>query len=416
MQIKHRKRTKSDNAKYEAHVKWMESGYQTKFVPYKNNAFVENCAVKPIAFYLPQFHSFKENEDWYGRGFTEWTNVTRATPQYTGHYQPHLPIDVGFYNLNTNDTFYRQIEIAKNYGIYGFSFYYYWFSGRKLMEKPIYNYLNDKNLNFPFCLCWACENWSKLWDGGNREVLVESDLKENDFEQFWNDFLPFAMDKRYIRINNKPLLIMYRPNKFDKEILKIFVKIIRKKAIKAGFDGLYIIWAITNDLTTTSKEIDIKEFDFDACLEFPPHGIRDNIDKSKNVKQKRCEKYLRPDFNGVIYDIKNWILNKKYEQPLFENTNIYRGVFPMWDNAARKAQSGCLIFDGMTPELYRQWLGGIIKWTKENRPKNEQYIFINAWNEWAEGAHLEPDYKHGYAYLQKTYEALNEEENTSYIS
>ena len=202
---------------------------------------------------------------------------------------------------------------------------------------------------------------------------------------------------------------MYRPNKFDKTILKTFVKNIRKKAIEAGFDDLYIIWAITNDLTTDSTNIDIREFDFDACLEFPPHGIRNNMDINKNVPQIKCEGYLNPNFNGIIYDIKKWILDKRYKQPLFSDVNIYRGIFPMWDNAARKAQSGCLIFDKMTPELYKQWLIGIIKWTKGNRPKNEQYIFINAWNEWAEGAHLEPDYKHGYAYLQKTYEALNEE-------
>ena len=170
--------------------------------------------------------------------------------------------------------------------------------------------------------------------------------------------------------------------------------------------------AETNNQFVTNERQDtpiVREFDFDACLEFPPHGIRNNMDINKNVPQIKCEGYLNPNFNGIIYDIKKWILDKRYKQPLFSDVNIYRGIFPMWDNAARKAQSGCLIFDKMTPELYKQWLIGIIKWTKGNRPKNEQYIFINAWNEWAEGAHLEPDYKHGYAYLQKTYEALNEE-------
>ena len=149
---------------------------------------------------------------------------------------------------------------------------------------------------------------------------------------------------------------MYRPNKFNKTTLKLFVQDIRNKAIQAGFEGLYIIWAITNDLTTNTNNIDIHEFNFDACLEFPPHGIRNNIDNNKNVPQMKKNVYINPSFNGVIYDIKKWIFDKKYEQPLFSNTNIYRGIFPMWDNAARKAQSGCLIFEKMTPELYKQWL------------------------------------------------------------
>ena len=400
----HRNSTKD----FVKHVKFLEKGYQTEFVPFKEHAKINNPKVKPIAFYLPQYHSFKENEEWYGRGFTEWTNVTKSVPMFTGHYQPHLPIDVGFYNLDTTNIMHRQIELAKNYGIYGFSFYYYWFSGRKLMEKPIYNYLNDKSLDFPFCVCWACENWSKLWDGGNKELLVESELRENDHEQFWTDILPFMKDERYIRIDNKPVIIMYRPNKFDTKILQDFIVNIRNKAKQEGFEDLYLIWAITNDVASRYQNLNLELYGFDACLEFPPHGFRGNVQKDKNIPAKKIRGYVNPEMIGNIYDIEKFIMDRESIEPLYSNTNIYRGIFPMWDNAARKAKTGCLIFDKMTPSLYSKWLKDIINWTNKNKAESEQYVFINAWNEWAEGAHLEPDSKHGYAYLEKTYEAINE--------
>lgn len=408
IKIKLNKKHKNTTKDYVKYVKFLEEGYKTDFVPFKEHAKINNPKVKPIAFYLPQFHSFKENEEWYGRGFTEWTNVTKSVPMFTGHYQPHLPIDVGFYNLDTTNIMHRQIELAKNYGIYGFSFYYYWFSGRKLMEKPIYNYLNDKSLDFPFCVCWACENWSKLWDGGNKELLVESELRENDHEQFWADILPFLKDERYIHINNKPVIIMYRPNKFDTKILQDFIANIRNKAKQEGFEDLYLIWAITNDVTQRYINLNLDWYGFDACLEFPPHGFRSNAQKDKNIPFKKIEGYTNPEMVGNIYDVEKFIMDRKSIAPLYSNVNIYRGIFPMWDNAARKAKTGCLIFDKMTPTLYSKWLKDIIKWTNKNKTETEQFIFINAWNEWAEGAHLEPDSKHGYAYLEKTYEAINE--------
>lgn len=161
-----------------------------EFVPYEKNE-ITNSNERLIAFYLPQFHTFKENDEWHGKDFSEWTNVTKAIPQFTGHNQPQLPIDVGFYDLSTDKVMYRQIELAKNYGIYGFCFHYYWFSGKRLMEKPIFNYLNNKELDFPFCLCFANENWSKNWDGGDKEVLIEQKFLEDDPKQFAQDIMPF---------------------------------------------------------------------------------------------------------------------------------------------------------------------------------------------------------------------------------
>lgn len=364
-----------------------------EFAPYKKNE-ITNSNERLIAFYLPQFHTFKENDEWHGKGFSEWTNVTKAIPQFTGHNQPQLPIDVGFYDLSTDKVMYRQIELAKNYGIYGFCFHYYWFSGKRLMEKPIFNYLNNKELDFPFCLCFANENWSKNWDGGDKEVLIEQKFLEDDPKQFAQDIMPFFEDERYIKINNKPILVVYKPQLFKKEILKNFVYELNKKAKENGLDGVYLIMAKTQDIETNPEE-----FFMDAVVEFPPHII------DRYAKQVIKKTYLNPFFNGRVFDMEEFIKNQEF---LYETDfKLYKTVFPSWDNTARKAYTGASVFE-ISPELYKKWLKDCINWTKENNNKDEQFIFINAWNEWAEGAHLEPDQKYGYAYLQATKEALEE--------
>lgn len=363
------------------------------FVPFKKNEITKSDE-KLIAFYLPQFHTFKENDEWHGKGFSEWTNVTKAIPQFTGHNQPQLPIDVGFYDLSTDKVMYRQIELAKNYGIYGFCFHYYWFSGKRLMEKPIFNYLNNKELDLPFCLCFANENWSKNWDGGDKEVLIEQKFLEDDPKQFAQDIMPFFADERYIKINNKPILVVYKPQLFKKEILKNFVYELNKNAKENGLDGVYLIMAKTQDIETNPKE-----FFMDAVVEFPPHII------DRYAKKVIKKTYLNPSFNGRVFDMEEFIKNQEY---LYETDyKLYKTVFPSWDNTARKAYTCASVFE-VSPELYKKWLIDCINWTKENNKKDEQFIFINAWNEWAEGAHLEPDQKYGYAYLQATKEVLEE--------
>ena len=355
----------------------------------------ETNDVKLLAFYLPQFHAISINDENIEKGFTEWSNVTKSLPHFTGHYQPQLPIDVGFYDLSHDDVMYRQIELAKLYGIYGFCFHYYWFSGDRLLEKPIFNWLNNKELDFPFCLCWANENWSKLWDGGNKEILKKQELKEEDDEKFFNDILIFFKDKRYIKIDNKPVLIIYNPLMFKKERFFKFVTKIRELSQKEGFNDLYLI-------CTNCKGFDKeKEWNFDATVEFPPHGLKN----CEFLKMNR--EFYNSSYQGSIIDMKEYIENKKY---LYKtDNNVYKGLFPSWDNTARKAYSGACIFYGETPDLYKQWLSDCIKWTKDNHEPKEQFIFINAWNEWAEGAHLEPDQKYGYAYLQATKEALEQD-------
>ncbi len=350
--------------------------------------------VKPIAFYLPQFYTFPLNDKNFGKGFTEWTNVTKAIPHFVGHHQPQLPIDVGFYNLAHDDIMYRQIELAKMYGIYGFCFHYYWFSGARMMEKPIFNWLNNKELDFPFCLHWANENWSKLWDGGNKELIFEQKLLNGDDEKFFYDILPFFKDERYIKIDNKPLFIVYRPQLFTKERFQKFMTIMENLSIENGFDGIF--FCCTNCAGFNERE----EWGFDTLIEFPPHEL-------KKLKNKQMISNCNNNYTCLIFDIREYIQNKKYFDEK-QNNNQIKGIFPSWDNTARKAYSKGAVYYGETPELYKQWLLDILNWTKQNRSQDTQFVFINAWNEWAEGAHLEPDNHYGYAYLQATKEAMEE--------
>ena len=396
IKIKKRRKQYCSSKYKKEYINWLIKRNMEKssdFVPFRKNEIV-NYNEKLIAFYLPQFHTFKENDEWHGRGFCEWVNVTKAIPQFMGHNQPRLPFDVGFYDLSTDKIMYRQIELAKNYGIYGFCFHYYWFSGKRLMEKPIFNYLNNKELDLPFCLCFANENWSKNWDGGDKEVLIEQKFLEDDPKQFAQDIMPFFADERYIKISNKPILVVYKPQLFKKEILKNFVDELNKKAKEIGLDGVYLIMA-----KTQVNETNPKDFFMDAVVEFPPHIIdRDTRQVIKNA-------YLNPSFNGKIFDMESFINNQNF---LYQTDyKLYKTVFPSWDNTARKAYTGALVFE-VSPELYKKWLKDCINWTKENNSKDEQFVFINAWNEWAEGAYLEPDQKYGYAYLQATKEVLEE--------
>lgn len=379
--------------KYYSYYVNNENLSKERFVPITDMPCNNNSTIKPIAFYLPQFHSIELNDKNFGKGFTEWNNVAKAIPQFVGHNQPQLPYDVGFYNLSNDNIMVRQIELAKLYGIYGFCFHYYWFSGKRLLEKPIFNYLNNKNLNFPFCFCWANENWSKLWDGGNKEIILEQKLNDDDDAKFFYDILPFFKDERYIKIDNKPVLIIYRLGLFEKERANTFIQNIRTLSKKEGFEDIYVIGAKTFDV-----DIDAG-FLIDAAVEFPPHCLG-------SVVERVDVGYINPNFVGNIVNIDNYV---RFNCMTEVNKRLFKTVFPGWDNTARKAKTGANIFM-CDPVLYKIWLKNIIKWTKVNHNREqERFIFINAWNEWAEGAHLEPDQRYGYAYLQATKEALEEE-------
>ena len=378
-----------------AKILYLESSNYSSYVKKSDRYFErEEGDIKLIAFYLPQFHNTKENDKWWGNGFTEWNNVTRAIPQIKGQYQPQLPDELGFYDLSHNDIFYKQIELAKKYGVYGFCFHYYWFSGKKLLEKPIYNYLNDKNLDFPFMLCWANEPWTRAWDGTEKEVLMPQSFQKEDYIKFIEDIMPFFNDERYIKINNCPILIIYRPQYFPKEAMDAAIEVWRDYVTLNGFNDLYLINAESHDFDSNNKYKN-----FDASVQFFSHKM------SKNLHRDRNAVILNPEFKGGVYDLENFVKEKTYLEDF--NYILYRTVLPSWDNTAR-TMSNATIFNNSSPELYKEWLGNIIEYTKKNYPQKNQFAFLHSWNEWAEGAHLEPDKKYGFAYLEATLKALEE--------
>jgi glycosyltransferase involved in cell wall biosynthesis/ubiquinone/menaquinone biosynthesis C-methylase UbiE len=352
--------------------------------------------VKPakiICFYLPQFHAIPENNEWWGNGFTEWTNVQPAQPQFEGHYQPHVPGELGYYHLLDTAVQRRQVELAKLYGIGGFCFYFYWFGGKRLLEAPLENYLKDSSLDLPFCLCWANENWSRRWDGLDSEILIAQQHSADDDLAFIQHVARYLRDPRYIRIDGRPLLLVYRPSLLPSA-----------KATTARWRE----WCRNNDVgeiylayTQSFEMVDPAKYGFDAAVEFPP-----NNSAPPNITDSVTP--LGDEFCCTVYDGSVFVeRSEHFKQPDY---TLIRGVCASWDNTARRKNRGTVFLDH-TPELYQRWLENAISDTVEHRVNpDERLIFVNAWNEWAEGAHLEPDARYGYAWLQATRNALTSQD------
>ena len=339
--------------------------------------------VRLIAFYLPQYHPVPENDAWWGKGFTEWTNVTKATPLFEGHYQPHLPTDFGFYDLRVRETRHDQIGIAKQYGIYGFCYHYYWFSGTKILDRPLDDMLSDPESKIPFCLCWANENWTRRWDAAEREILIKQRHLPDDDLEFIKSLTPFFLDQRYITLAGAPFFIVYRPQNLPHP--KRTAKIWREYCKSIGIEKIHICAALTHG------NEDYAQFGFDSGVEFPPHNLQvDNI-SDKILFHNRFKG------NVVVFnDVAQSYLDRSYA-----NQNIFKSVFPCWDNTARTNDRALIILNS-TPGNYEYWLKGAISKTSENFPNQERFVFINAWNEWAEGCHLEPDRKYQRQFLDAT--------------
>jgi hypothetical protein len=356
------------------------------YVPLRPQAPV-TTSVKLIAFYLPQFHPIRENDRWWGRGFTEWTNVTRAEPQFRGHYQPHLPGELGFYDLRVPDVQRRQIELARMHGVFGFCYYHYWFGGRKLLHRPLDQLLSDPSLDLPFCLCWANENWTRTWDGGEDEVLIEQRHSAEDDLAFLRDIEPALRDARYIRVGNRPLLVVYRPALLPDagataERWRVYCR-------EVGVGDPFLVAAQAFDRQHPG------EYGFDAALEFPPNNM--------DISPAPAMPDMNPGFAGTLYDYRDLVRASRDRAD--DGFTLFRGIIPMWDNEARRPSRG-VIFTHATPAAYREWLEYVCRWTVQRHTTDRTFVFVNAWNEWAEGAHLEPDRRYGYAYLQATADAL----------
>lgn len=343
--------------------------------------------IRAIAFYLPQFHPIPENDHWWGRGFTEWTNVTRAVPQFEGHYQPHLPGELGFYDLRVKDVQKRQMELARNYGLHGFCYYYYWFSGRKLLERPLEQHLADPSMDFPFCVCWANENWTRRWDGKEEEVLIAQGYQEDDARRFIEDLTPVLADPRYIRVGGRPVLLVYRVDKLPDA--QASARIWREHCRAEGVGEILLLAVQSFDIE------DPRPFGFDAAVEFPPHRMHPRA-------PTQAPRLLNPDYAGQILDYAS-LLPQQVEWPDYP---VYKCVMPSWDNEARRTGRGST-FINATPSRYGQWFEKVCEATDAHHETSDgKLVFINAWNEWAEGAHLEPDRRYGYGYLQASADVL----------
>ena len=355
-------------------------------VPAKAKARARN-----IAFYLPQFHAFDENDTWWGKGFTEWRNVMRGLPRFEGHYQPRIPRDLGFYDLTNEEVLVRQAELAMRNGISGFCFYYYWFNGKRLMDKPLDIYANSTQIESDFCIMWANENWTRTWDGMEKNVLIQQDYFLEDEDAFIADTTRYFENSRYITVDGRPLFILYRPGLVTGGT-ETFARW-REKWRRSGFDPLlFMVQGFGDD--------DPTEFDFDGAVEFPPHKLCDklpNINNDLNIYDG--------DYKGHVVSYDD-VLEKSLalEVPDFP---LIKTVVPHWDNDARREGRGFTI-QGSTPQKYERWLDGAVDYAVRQPVGGEDssFVFVNAWNEWAEGAYLEPDVHYGHAYLNANRRAI----------
>ncbi|MGB0906174.1 MAG: glycoside hydrolase family 99-like domain-containing protein [Maricaulaceae bacterium] len=348
--------------------------------------------IKPIAFYLPQFYATDYNSKWWGEGYTEWTAAKKAAPLFDGHHQPQLPLPadqggLGFHNQTDVEALRAQIELAKAYGLYGFCHYYYWFGGKRVLERPTDIMLENTDLDMPFCLCWANENWSRRWDGADKDILIAQDYDPETYDQFAKDLAPYFSDKRYITINGKALFVIYRPDEIPE--LTRLVDAVKIQAKACGYDDAIVLGAET--FVVPGEQSDPREVGLDGGVEFPPHGVSAPI-----MHLHKRSAHQSEDFGGIVYDAYGAYINAlRRPQPAYP---LIRSVFPAWDNTARRGLAAT-VFAGSQPKLFEHWLSAMT-----NAPKTfesgDKYVFINAWNEWAEGAHLEPDTVYGAAYLE----------------
>jgi len=354
--------------------------------------------VKLIAYYLPQFHSFPENDTWWGKGFTEWTNIARGLPRFPGHYQPRVPRDLGFYDLTNPEVMKRQVALARAAGLYGFCFYYYWFNGRRLMERPVEAFLADPKVDFPFCLMWANENWTRRWDGEENEILIAQDYETGDDTALIADFARHMKDSRYIRIGGRPLLMVYRPGLIPNVIAAVerWRKLFKELANE---DPILV-------MAQTFGDTDPARCGFDGAIEFPPHKLTGG-DEAQNqnaqvVNQKLT--YFDHGFKAQVFEYDGVIASSlDRAAPSFP---LIKTAVPSWDNDARRQGKG-LVITGSTPAKYESWLRQLAEYARRHKFFGESFVCINAWNEWCEGAYLEPDLHFGSAYLNATYRALH---------
>ncbi len=380
---------------------------------------LDGKGVKLIPFYLPQFHTIPENDEWWGKGFTEWTNVRKAPPLFEGHDQPRVPLD-GEYDLMDDAVKIHQAEQAKEYGIFGFCYYHYWFKdGRKLLEKPAEQMLKNKAVDLPFCFSWANENWSKNWDGGNREVIMAQEYGgKAEWEAHFQYLLPFFKDERYITVGGKPLFVIYKPE----QIIDVYqmTQYWRKRAVEEGFPGLCLAF----QFPTYYADMYYRDDVFDYRIEFEPVYSR-NLAAMKpgtSTKVKLLRKLFGENAVSAYRKSRKGLMGSSWGRSQALGMHFYDeawerllsapwtdellpGGFVDWDNTPRNKHG--VMHEGFTIERFRAYMTQLVKRANE---ANKPMVFLNAWNEWGEGAFLEPDQKYGYQKLEAVKAALAQDD------
>jgi lipopolysaccharide biosynthesis protein len=375
---------------------------------------------KLIAMYFPQLHAIPENDEWWGEGFTDWDNVKTATPQFEGHYQPRVPLNNNYYDQSKLETLCWQVELAKKYGVYGFCHYHYWFDGKQLLETPTNLMLENKELDFPFCLSWANETWSRRWDGRDHHILIQQTHPptQERWKKHYDYLIKAWTDPRAIKVDGKPVFIIYRPQRIEKinEMLAYW----RELAVQDGLPGLYFIFQKQYELPVRKCLAS-----FDAAFQFQPFEAiysptfdKDSIRHSFVFKLfRRLPEFIQDIFRSIrtsyVTDLTFHDYAAVWEQIVKirpdETLVTYPGAFVDWDNTARYKHRA-ILFKGAAPENFGQWFAKLVT-TMPQRNLPENFIFLNAWNEWSESTYLEPDENYGYQYLEAVAQGLGHIKN-----
>lgn len=357
-----------------------------------------NKKARLIAFYLPQYHPIPENNEWWGPGFTEWTNTAKAKPLFEAHYQPHVPADLGFYDLRVAETRTAQADMAREYGIEAFCYYHYWFGGKRLLERPFREVRESGEPDFPFCLCWANQTWTGIWHGEPKRVLMEQTYPGmDDHRRHFDYLLPAFLDKRYLRVEGKPVFVVYNPDELPDS--PRVTELWRDLAVRAGLPGLFLM------AVHESPDWDPKKLGFDAVIisRLPPRRVYMKEwatwkNPLRKIKYWYADWKNLPTIHQYQYAVENVITKPRI------GIESYPCVIPNWDNTPRSGANG-LVLNGSTPELFRSHLQKAIQRVID-LPIDRRFIFVKSWNEWAEGNHLEPDLRYGHQYLEVVREEL----------
>jgi len=365
---------------------------------YEDREHFQRKLVKPniriLSYYLPQFHPIPENDLWHGEDFTEWTKVRAANPLFLGHYQQHIPhSDLGYYTLNSPKILRQQADMMQSAGVQGQVFYHYWFSGKLILEQPVKMLLDNPDIHMPFCFCWANENWTRRWDGNEEEILLRQSYSKDDAGAFIRYLIPFFSDQRYIRIDGRPLLFVYRPTNIPD--VGQYLDAWAAECESAGLPKPFVAGVLTRGAVNPD------DFGMDAGVERVLHdwtggAVEDISPDLVPYRPLKCARVL------PYAEVARHYRQSGKQKPF----TYFRSLVPNWDNSARYGRAGHLLH-GSTPQLFQQWLEDSIQYTEATLPADRQFIIINAWNEWAEGAHLEPDRRFGYAYLNSVGRALS---------